>query len=83
MGGTIARGIPSRDVAIALAVDVERYDYGVAFDDDPLVRNHVTVDMEARAYEDCPSFIHVCGSGRGLGVHRELRCITCRLSVPR
>jgi hypothetical protein len=80
-GGRLYSGIPSQDVAIAMAVDLERY--GTYDDDDePMERYEVTVDLEAREYPDDPTFIHVYAEdSRGLGVLREERCAMCRLTA--
>jgi len=72
MGGNLYSGVPSRDVAIALAVDFERYGLD---DDDEVERRDVTVQ---EADEGFGPYTLVAGRGsRGLGIIEVHRCPTC------
>jgi hypothetical protein len=74
MGGRVYAGIPSEDVAIAMAVDLEQY--GID-EDRQLVQVAVTVDRTESDYGK--PYVLVCGGdSRGLGVHPEERCDLCR-----
>lgn len=84
MGGTVFKGAPSRDAAISLAVDEERYDReSWEFEEEVLERREVVVD-EGADNEMGGVFTHVYAispSGnatRGLGIHPLERCCACR-----
>lgn len=86
MGGPIMRGIPSRDVALILAVDLLRYPSEEQCDayECEFERQEVTVDHDAREFEDDPPFTLVTSEleDRGLGICEEHRCVECRVIPP-
>lgn len=71
-GGRLYAGVPSRDVAIALAVDLLRYE--------GLVRQDVLIetDLEDAEIGRHNAIVSSPHESRGLGVGREVRCASCR-----
>jgi hypothetical protein len=78
MGATIARGIPSQDVAISVATDMERYDLDDDDNDDHvMVRRDVFIVDVDEGFGTTP-YIHVFGQrSRGVAVVAIHRCPTC------
>jgi hypothetical protein len=87
MGGVFGRGIPSRDVAIAMAADLIRYTY---FDDSDDIREwglrRQDVRVDEVEYEDDVlaevsswTYTHLTTQSehRGVAVHEERRCDHC------
>lgn len=80
MGGVVYSGIPSRDVAIVMAIDFERYEHNWDYDDEPLIRYEVAVDPNYS--EGGAPFLWVgATNSRGLGLHEVQRCDACHQRV--
>lgn len=75
--GLIGRGIPSEDVAIAIAVDACLYSEYGGEDEDTLVRRDVVVRRESCSSPIAP-YIYVDGREEAdIGIHPEERCHHC------
>ncbi len=76
--GVVGRGIPSKDVAISLALDDLRYEDDD--DGDPaIVRQEVEIDHEYREFPDDDPTLVLTGENDGdqRGIFSEERCSEC------
>lgn len=79
--GRLFSGIPSYDVAVAMAVDFSRYEMDEFDADQDLVRHEVLVELAEELGIEYTWVYRADGHDRGLGVSAEGRCESCRRTM--